>query len=59
MTQDLSQDHILEELTRRAQTMWGHDRPQLLRAALQDTARQLWEIRRHPPDFAEEPGFYQ
>ena len=59
MAQDLIQEQILAELTRRAQALWGSDRAAELNAQLRDTARQLWEIRRDPPENSVEPGFYQ
>ena len=59
MTQDRSQEKTLEELTRRAQALWGSSRAETLRSLLRDTAGQLSEIRRNPPENNEEPGFYQ
>ena len=59
MTQDWSQEQILEELTRRAEELWGPDRAAALSASLLDAAHQLWEIRHEPPDSDVEPGFYQ
>jgi hypothetical protein len=59
MAQDLTQVQILEELTRRAEALWGSARAETLKASLRDTSRQLWEIRGDPPEKGEEPGFYQ
>ena len=59
MAQGPTQAQILEELTRRAQALWGLSRAEDLKASLRDTANQLWEIRGDPPENGEEPGFYQ
>ncbi|MCH8744908.1 MAG: hypothetical protein IIB31_04565 [Chloroflexi bacterium] len=59
MAQDPIQEQILEELTRRAQALWGPGRAAELKVPLQDTARNMWEIRREPPENSVEPGFYQ
>lgn len=59
MSQYLTQEQILEELTRRAHDLWGPDRAAAMKASLEDTAQQLWEIRRDPPETEVEPGFYQ
>ena len=48
MAEEQSEHQILAELTHRAEQLWGLERAEALRAQLQDTARQLAEIRRKP-----------
>ena len=58
MAEEQSEQQILAELTHRAEQLWGLERAAALRAQLQDTARQLAEIRRNPPAAEVEPGFF-
>ena len=59
MTEEETVDSVLEELTRRAQELWGAARAAELTGPLKDTARQVWEVRRAIPETEVEPGFYQ
>ncbi len=59
MAEEETVEHILEELTRRANGLWGDARAAELTGPLQDTARQVWEVRHSIPDAEVEPGFYQ
>ena len=58
MAEEQSEQQILADLTHRAEQLWGSERAAELRASLQDTARQLAEIRRNPPAAEVEPGFF-
>jgi hypothetical protein len=58
MAEEQSEHQILAELTQRAEQLWGLQRAAALRAHLQDTSRQLAEIRRNPPATEVEPGFF-
>ena len=58
MAEEQSEQQILADLTHRAGQLWGSERAAALRAQLQDTARQLAEIRRNLPPAEVEPGFF-
>ena len=58
MAEEQSEQQILADLTHRAGQLWGSERARELRVQLQDTSRQLAEIRRNPPAAEVEPGFY-
>ena len=58
MDDEQSEQKILADLTHRAEQLWGSERAEALRVQLQDTARQLAEIRRNPPAAEVEPGFF-
>ena len=53
------QEEILRELTQQAKALWGNDRAEALRDALEQTAGQLREVSQAPPRPEVEPGFYQ
>ena len=53
------QQEIRQELTERARALWGNDRAEALRSALENTASQLEEVGRVLPKPEVEPGFYQ
>ena len=59
MAEQKSLEQVLEELTRRAEEMWGAERAAALQGALQDTARQVWEVRSSVTEDEVEPGFFQ
>ena len=59
MTEEETVEQVLQELTRRAQKQWGEARAAELAGPLEDTARQVWEVRCAAPDAEVEPGFYQ
>ena len=58
MAEEQSEQQILADLTHRAEQLWGSERAAALRVQLQDTARQLAEIRRNLPPAEVEPGFF-
>jgi hypothetical protein len=59
MKPDMSPENILRELTEQAQSLWGEQRAQALQASLEQTARNLQELRQNLPRYEVEPGFYQ
>ena len=57
--QGASLEKIRSELTSRAREMWGEQRAAEDSAAIEDTARQLWEVSQNLPHREMEPGFFQ
>jgi len=53
------QEEIRQELAERARALWGNERAEELRSALESTATQLEEVGRVLPKPEVEPGFYQ
>ena len=54
-----SQEDIRLELAEQARSLWGDERAEELRSALEGTASQLHEVGRVLPKPEVEPGFYQ
>ena len=59
MNSDTTVEDLLTHLTARARALWGEDKAAAMRSALEQTARQLWEIGQTTPARDVEPGFYQ
>ena len=57
MNSDTAVEDLLRHLTARA--LWGEDKAAAMSSALEQTARQLWEIGQTTPARDVEPGFYQ
>ena len=53
-----SKEEIASSLKARAEELWGPSRASELQELLDQTAENVWQISRHPPDDDEEPGFY-
>ena len=58
MTLRRTEEEILQDLVVRAQAVLGNERTALIRATLEQTARQLHEVSRAQPVRDIEPGFY-
>ena len=56
---EMSQEEIRQELAEQARALWGNERADELRSALETTASQLHEVGRVLPRAEVEPGFYQ
>ena len=56
---DVSVEEIHRGLVECARTLLGEERAGAVSAALEQTARQLWEIGRTQTERDVEPGFYQ
>ena len=59
MNSDTTVEDLLRHLTARARALWGEDKAVAMGSALEQTARQLWEIGQTTPARDVEPGFYQ
>ena len=59
MNLETTVDVLLGNLTARARALWGEDKAAAMSSALEQTARQLWEIGQFTPARDVEPGFYQ
>ena len=59
MRPGITREEIIQELTERAQDLWGDERAKSMAASLEQAAQQLWAISRHLPNRDVEPGFYQ
>ena len=59
MNLGMSQEELLRDITVRAEAILGKERAGAIRAALEQTARQLREVRQTLPERDVEPGFYQ
>ncbi len=59
MSQEISLEDLVREMTDRAKALWGEERAAAISAALQQTARQLQEVDQTLPGRDVEPGFYQ
>ena len=59
MNSDTTVEDLLRHLTARARALWGEDKAAAMGTALEQTARQLWEIGQATPARDVEPGFYQ
>ena len=54
-----SVESILARLTHQAKELLGEERAAVQSAALEATARQIWEVSQAVPPYELEPGFYQ
>ena len=59
MNSDTTVEDLLGHLTARARALWGEHKAATMSSALEQTARQLWEIAQTTPARDVEPGFYQ
>ena len=59
MSQRISLEELMREMTDRAKALWGEERAAAISAALQQAARQFQEVDHSLPGRNVEPGFYQ
>ena len=59
MSQRISLEELVREMTDRAKALWGEERAAAISAALQQAARQFQEVDQSLPGRNVEPGFYQ
>ena len=53
-----SREGIARELMAKAAELWGRERAEEIRAAVEETAAHLWLVAQAPPDPEVEPGFF-
>ena len=56
---DESREAIIDQLTGQAKLLWGEEKAETLRGAIEETARLLETLRLNLPQAEVEPGFYQ